>query len=188
MSSSPNAAEDPPCRGRYTLNLSALDRDSKGRSPHVKCEAGKSLRSSNPFRKIYCIATLNAVPLGLGSNPGEDMDVYKYIVPSRHGGTLNSRRAAIPLLRLVAGEERWEAHDYRQGVLPQNWGENELNRSVTCMVLKATVYDRHHLALCHDEFRDLDFSDLVALVTTTENMMLIQFFSNINSLSKLKNV
>ncbi|GFV92502.1 hypothetical protein TNCV_1744071 [Trichonephila clavipes] len=40
-----------------------------------------------------------------------------------------------------------------QVLLPQNWGEIELNRSVTCMVLKATTIDRRHLALCHDEFR-----------------------------------
>ncbi|GFU07733.1 uncharacterized protein TNCV_4164281 [Trichonephila clavipes] len=36
---------------------------------------------------------------------------------------------------------------------PQNWGGNEPNRTVTCMVLKATANDRRHLALCHDEFR-----------------------------------
>ncbi|GFW82381.1 uncharacterized protein TNCV_3818611 [Trichonephila clavipes] len=99
------------------------------------------------------LATLTAVPLGLGSNPGEDMDVCKCIVPSRHGGTLNSRRAASPLVRLVEGEERWEAPDHSQGVLPQNCGETELNRSVTCMVLKATANDMRHLALYHDEFR-----------------------------------
>ncbi|GFW98878.1 hypothetical protein TNCV_4655051 [Trichonephila clavipes] len=45
------------------------------------------------------------------------------------------RRAASPLVRL--GEERWEAPDHPQGILPRNWGETELNRSVTCMVLKA---------------------------------------------------
>ncbi|GFW43588.1 uncharacterized protein TNCV_4769401 [Trichonephila clavipes] len=50
---------------------------------------------------------LTAVPLGLGLNPGEDMDVCKCIVPSRHGGTLNSRRAASPLVGLVEGIERW---------------------------------------------------------------------------------
>ncbi|GFW95946.1 uncharacterized protein TNCV_4173731 [Trichonephila clavipes] len=38
-------------------------------------------------------------------------------------------------------------------VLPQNWGGNEPNRTVTCIVLKATANDRRHLALCHDEFR-----------------------------------
>ncbi|GFV69694.1 uncharacterized protein TNCV_4508071 [Trichonephila clavipes] len=58
------------------------------------------------------------------------------VVPLRHGGTLNSRRAASPLVRLEDGEERWEAPDPPEGVLPQNWGGTELNRTVTCMVLK----------------------------------------------------
>ncbi|GFX30204.1 hypothetical protein TNCV_1963111 [Trichonephila clavipes] len=40
---------------------------------------------------------LNAVPFGLGSNPGEDIDVCKYIVPSPQGSTLNNRRATSPL-------------------------------------------------------------------------------------------
>ncbi|GFW24245.1 uncharacterized protein TNCV_738711 [Trichonephila clavipes] len=61
------------------------------------------------------------------------MDVCKCIVPSRQGGTLNSRRAAIPLVRLVEGEERWETLDHPQGVLPLNWGKTELNRSVTSL-------------------------------------------------------
>ncbi|GFW93384.1 hypothetical protein TNCV_2605021 [Trichonephila clavipes] len=53
-----------------------------------------------------------------------------------------------------------------QGVLTQNLGETELNRSVTCMVLKATANDRRHLALCHDEFRGpyLAFGNHMALV------------------------
>ncbi|GFU77764.1 cullin-4A [Trichonephila clavipes] len=93
---------------------------------------------------------LTAVPSGLGSNPGEDMDVCKCLVPSRHGGTLNSRRASTPLVGLV--EERCEAPDHPQGVISQNWDETELNRSVNCMVLKASANDRRHLALCHDEF------------------------------------
>ncbi|GFV43229.1 hypothetical protein TNCV_2049101 [Trichonephila clavipes] len=37
------------------------------------------------------------------------MDVCKCIAPSRHGGTINSRRAASPLVWLVEGEKRWEA-------------------------------------------------------------------------------
>ncbi|GFW38031.1 hypothetical protein TNCV_834711 [Trichonephila clavipes] len=49
---------------------------------------------------------------GLGSNPGEDRDVCKCIVPLRHGGTLNSRRVASPHVWLVEREERWEAPDY----------------------------------------------------------------------------
>ncbi|GFW96894.1 uncharacterized protein TNCV_2160291 [Trichonephila clavipes] len=99
------------------------------------------------------LATLTAVSLGLGSNPEEDMDVCKCIVPSRHGATLNSRRAANLLVRLVEEEERWEARNYLQDVLHQNWGETELNRSVTCMVLKATANDRRNIFLWHDEFR-----------------------------------
>ncbi|GFY00692.1 uncharacterized protein TNCV_2140851 [Trichonephila clavipes] len=85
---------------------------------------------------VWWLATLTAVPLGLGSNSGEDMDVCKCIVPSRHEGTLNSRRATSPLMRLVEEEERSEAPDHHQGVLPQNWDETELNRSVTSMVTK----------------------------------------------------
>ncbi|GFV87450.1 uncharacterized protein TNCV_4034221 [Trichonephila clavipes] len=52
--------------------------------------------------------------LGMGSNPGESMGVCKCIVPSRHWGTLNSHRAASPLVRLVEGEERWEAFDHHR--------------------------------------------------------------------------
>ncbi|GFU05419.1 hypothetical protein TNCV_3290721 [Trichonephila clavipes] len=42
----------------------------------------------------------------LGSNSGEDMDVCKCIVPSRHGGAINSSQAANPLAKLVEGKER----------------------------------------------------------------------------------
>ncbi|GFV45299.1 transposable element Tcb2 transposase [Trichonephila clavipes] len=81
------------------------------------------------------------------------MDVCKCIVHARYGGTLNSCQAASPLLRLVEGKERWETSDHPQSVLPQNWGRNEPNRTITCMVLKATTNDRRHLAIYHDEFR-----------------------------------
>ncbi|GFV31859.1 uncharacterized protein TNCV_3790691 [Trichonephila clavipes] len=80
------------------------------------------------------------------------MDVCKCIVPSQHGGTLNSRRAASPLMRLV--EEKWVTPDHPQGVLPQNWGGTEQNHTVTCMLLKAKANDkRKNLALHRDEFR-----------------------------------
>ncbi|GFX81256.1 uncharacterized protein TNCV_1828931 [Trichonephila clavipes] len=78
-----------------------------------------------------------AICLGLGSNPGEDMDVCKCIVPLRYGATLNSRRVASPLVWLVEGEERWEVSDHPQSILPLNWGGTKPNRTVTCMVLKA---------------------------------------------------
>ncbi|GFW41637.1 hypothetical protein TNCV_4035521 [Trichonephila clavipes] len=44
------------------------------------------------------------------------------IVPLRHGDTLNSRRATSPRVRFVEGEERWEAPDLAQGVVPLHWG------------------------------------------------------------------
>ncbi|GFU53066.1 uncharacterized protein TNCV_3098501 [Trichonephila clavipes] len=79
---------------------------------------------------------------------GHEQDVHPYhlqkggvaAVPSRHGGTLNSRRAANPFVRLVEEEERWETPTLPQGVL-QNWGGTKPNRTVTCMVLKATAND-----------------------------------------------
>ncbi|GFW50169.1 hypothetical protein TNCV_4695871 [Trichonephila clavipes] len=47
----------------------------------------------------------------------------------------------------------WKAPDSPGCVLPQNWGETELNHSVTCMMPRATANDMRHLALRHDEFR-----------------------------------
>ncbi|GFX73748.1 uncharacterized protein TNCV_4290641 [Trichonephila clavipes] len=80
------------------------------------------------------------------------MDVSKCIEPLRHGGTLNSRQAESPLDRFV--EERWEAPDHPQGVLPQNWGGIVQNRTFTCMVLNANANDRRkNLSLHRDEFR-----------------------------------
>ncbi|GFX03022.1 uncharacterized protein TNCV_3261681 [Trichonephila clavipes] len=70
------------------------------------------------------------------------MDVCKRIVLSRHGGALNSRRAASLLVWLMEREERWENPDLLQGTLPQNWGGTELSCTVTCMVLKVTANDR----------------------------------------------
>ncbi|GFV02375.1 transposable element Tcb1 transposase [Trichonephila clavipes] len=97
------------------------------------------------------------------------MDVSKCIVHSRHGGALNSRRAVSLLVRLVEGEERWEAPDHSQGVLPLNWGETELNRSVTCMILKAMANDGRHLVLAMMNFVGLDLAfanqDLFLLFT-----------------------
>ncbi|GFS91288.1 uncharacterized protein TNCV_1306971 [Trichonephila clavipes] len=87
-------------------------------------------------------------------------------VPLQHGGTLNSRRAASPFIRLVEGEERWEAPDHLQGVLLQNGGETELNRSVIGMVLKAIANDKCHFATMNFVGLDLVFANQVALVTT----------------------
>ncbi|GFW21666.1 uncharacterized protein TNCV_4281811 [Trichonephila clavipes] len=64
------------------------------------------------------------------------------IVPLRQEDTLNSRRAVSPLVRLVEGGDKWETPGHLQGVLPQNWGGTEPNRTVTCVVLRATANDR----------------------------------------------
>ncbi|GFW05782.1 hypothetical protein TNCV_602541 [Trichonephila clavipes] len=73
------------------------------------------------------------------------------LVSSPCGGTLNNRQAASPFVRLVKGKRPLVTH---QGVLPQNWGRTELNRTMTCMVLEATADDRHKiLALHRNEFR-----------------------------------
>ncbi|GFS83363.1 uncharacterized protein TNCV_600911 [Trichonephila clavipes] len=52
----------------------------------------------------------------------------------------------------VEGVERCEAPDHPR-CPPSKLGWNEPNRTVTCMVLKATANDRGHLVLCQDEFR-----------------------------------
>ncbi|GFU04102.1 hypothetical protein TNCV_862601 [Trichonephila clavipes] len=67
----------------------------------------------------------------MGLNPGEGMDICKYLVPLWHGGTLNSRRAASLLVRLVKRGEWWIAPDHFKGVLSQNWGGTEANRTAT---------------------------------------------------------
>ncbi|GFV38622.1 uncharacterized protein TNCV_132611 [Trichonephila clavipes] len=67
------------------------------------------------------------------------MDVSKCKVPLWHGGTLNSRRAACPLVSFVEGEEMWEASDHPQGIFPQNWGGIKQNCTVTCSKLQLTT-------------------------------------------------
>ncbi|GFS55411.1 hypothetical protein TNCV_1626991 [Trichonephila clavipes] len=50
---------------------------------------------------------------------------------SKSCSSLVSRRAAGPLVKLVAGEERFEAPDHLQGVLHENWGGTDPNRTAT---------------------------------------------------------
>ncbi|GFX88302.1 uncharacterized protein TNCV_1705231 [Trichonephila clavipes] len=66
------------------------------------------------------------------------MDVCKCLVSLLHGDSLNSRRDASHLLRLVEGKERWGASDHLQTVLPQNWSETNPNSTVISMVFKST--------------------------------------------------
>ncbi|GFW91489.1 transposable element Tcb2 transposase [Trichonephila clavipes] len=85
----------------------------------------------------------NHMPKGMDLNPGEGMNVCKCVVPWRHGCTLQNRRPASPLVRLVEGKQRSEALALsRVFVLPQNWGGIELNHTVNFMVLKAIPNNR----------------------------------------------
>ncbi|GFT39218.1 hypothetical protein TNCV_2897381 [Trichonephila clavipes] len=79
--------------------------------------------------------------------------------------------------RNAGGRRRKVGGPCPQGFLSQNWGENELNRSVTCMVLKSTANDRRHLALCHVEIWPLH--DQVALETTTNATMQLKNFMSL---------
>ncbi|GFV16910.1 uncharacterized protein TNCV_4365101 [Trichonephila clavipes] len=89
-------------------------------------------------------------PEGLGSM----LDVTKY-PPSAHGFTC----------RNCGGGDRGRVAIYR----PFGEVSLSLNRTVTCMVLKAN--DRRTSCPCHDEFRGprSDYVRQVALATTTTN-------------------
>ncbi|GFW68775.1 hypothetical protein TNCV_3639901 [Trichonephila clavipes] len=62
-----------------------------------------------PCKRGHCRLTGTVVSdadcgaVGLRSKPVEDMGVCECLVPLRHGGTLNSRRAASSLVWLVGG-------------------------------------------------------------------------------------
>ncbi|GFT57227.1 hypothetical protein TNCV_1692331 [Trichonephila clavipes] len=86
------------------------------------------------------------------------------------GGTLNSRRAASSLVRLVAGDERWETPDPPPGCSPSKLGWNRAKsycHLLWCLRLPPTT--GVHLAPCHDEFRRprSDYIRQVALATKT---------------------
>ncbi|GFY27886.1 hypothetical protein TNCV_243511 [Trichonephila clavipes] len=80
-------------------------------------------------------------------------------------------RATSPPLRLIEEEERWEAPAFPQIVLSQYWGRTERNRTVTCMVLKATDKTGVVVAPCHDELLGSQSgANQEALVTTIGNI------------------
>ncbi|GFW38456.1 uncharacterized protein TNCV_1333091 [Trichonephila clavipes] len=84
-------------------------------------------------------------------------------------GTLNSREAASPLVRLMEEEVRWEVSDHLHGVFPQNFCRTDPKRNVTYMVLKAKTNNKRMSSLCRDEFRGplFDNDRQVAFVTAT---------------------
>ncbi|GFV50017.1 hypothetical protein TNCV_2372601 [Trichonephila clavipes] len=88
--------------------------------------------------------------------------VCKCIVPLRHGGTLNSRRAASPFVLLVAGDERWDAPDPPPGCSPSKLGWNRAN--AYCHLYDAQGYSQrqayiYSLAMMNFVGLDLTTSD-----------------------------
>ncbi|GFY03262.1 hypothetical protein TNCV_1172221 [Trichonephila clavipes] len=79
------------------------------------------------------------------------MDICKCIVFSWHGGTPNNRRAASPLMRLVAGDERWEAPDLPPVCSPSKFGWNRA-KPYGHLLSRLRPTTGVHLALCHGEY------------------------------------
>ncbi|PRD35410.1 UNVERIFIED_CONTAM: hypothetical protein NCL1_11677 [Trichonephila clavipes] len=78
------------------------------------------------------------------------MDVCKCIVPARHGGTLNSRQTASPLVMLVEREERFL-------ITPREIEMEPSKIVLLCMVLKVKANNkRKDLTLAAMNFVDLD--------------------------------
>ncbi|GFU30286.1 hypothetical protein TNCV_4116481 [Trichonephila clavipes] len=87
-------------------------------------EVKRRLNAYLNSNKLEQLENQHAEKLGLKSNPGEDMGACECIVPSRHGGTLNSRRSTSPLVRLVEGEEMWVVPDPPPGCSLSKLGWN----------------------------------------------------------------
>ncbi|GFV84107.1 hypothetical protein TNCV_3037691 [Trichonephila clavipes] len=90
---------------------------------------------------------------GLGLNPGEDMNVCKCLVPSQQGGTLNSRRAVIPLVRLVVRDVWWEAPDL-PGCSPSKLGRSCAKSYCYVWKLDRSPQDELGLLACHKVSND----------------------------------
>ncbi|GFX31972.1 hypothetical protein TNCV_3408861 [Trichonephila clavipes] len=73
---------------------------------HMQGQYGESCLPQTPCHDEFRGLRSDYVSQGLGSNPGEGMDVCECILPLRHGGTLNSGQAASPHVRLVEGSGR----------------------------------------------------------------------------------
>ncbi|GFT92763.1 hypothetical protein TNCV_739511 [Trichonephila clavipes] len=84
----------------------------------------------------------------------ESEDITRMVWPA-YSPDLNPIEHVRMSSREAGGKEREVGTpDHPQGVLPQNWGGTEPNRTVTYIVLKAKGNDWHkNLALSLDEFR-----------------------------------
>ncbi|GFT84981.1 DUF4817 domain-containing protein [Trichonephila clavipes] len=105
----------------------------------------------------------------MSSNPGQDMDACKCIVPARHGGTLNSRRATSLLVRLVKGEERGRLLTTPRvfSLLIAVESSQTVMSPVWCLKLRLTTGVTFPFAMMNFMALDLAFANQVGLVTTT---------------------
>ncbi|GFT40792.1 hypothetical protein TNCV_1583951 [Trichonephila clavipes] len=97
---------------------------------NVHCCPTRLVFSGTGLELMTCLPRSHTLTTGLPQLP----------VPFRHGDTLNNRRVANFLLKLVEEKQRWEAYDHPQGVFLQNWSGIEPNCTVT-LVLKAMDND-----------------------------------------------
>ncbi|GFW55624.1 hypothetical protein TNCV_120081 [Trichonephila clavipes] len=82
------------------------------------------------------------------------------LLPLQHGGTLNSHGASSPFMRLVEGEERWEASDHHRGVLPPNWrGTEKSNLSQTLAKLFPSLRDGNDDNNNQEGYRNLKLTE-----------------------------
>ncbi|GFV26394.1 hypothetical protein TNCV_5087071 [Trichonephila clavipes] len=97
------------------------------------------------------------------------MDMCKYIVPVRHGVTLNSHQTTSPLVRLVEVEDRKEVPGNLQRFTPQNWGGTEPNHSISCWCSELRLTTGVYRSLRRNDFRGprCDTVRHIELVTTT---------------------
>ncbi|GFX54785.1 hypothetical protein TNCV_2556711 [Trichonephila clavipes] len=89
------------------------------------------------------------------SNPGKGTDDCKRIVLCGMGGTVNNRRAACPLARLVEGEKRREALTTRRVFYLNIWVEPIQILLSPAWSSKLLLTTGVQLAPNHDEFRAL---------------------------------
>ncbi|GFV98978.1 mariner transposase [Trichonephila clavipes] len=88
---------------------------------------------------------------GPGSNPVEEMDVCKCVVPLRHRGTLNIRLAASPLVCLVEEEESLSPTNIKTE-LDSTLGESTPSLTTVKYWIAEFIYKRGCMS-CQDKHR-----------------------------------
>ncbi|GFU28510.1 hypothetical protein TNCV_1410461 [Trichonephila clavipes] len=130
-----NSFSTPPGFHRLTNRHLATQQNGKHHFLHAQHHRPSRYGFKNCFTVQMSKRSAYSIPFGA-------------ILPRK--GTLNSRRAISPLVRLVAGDERWEAPVLHPGC---SLSKFEWNRAKSyCHLYVAQGYGQRHLASCH-EFR-----------------------------------